>query len=86
MNNIRSQIEEYDKNLITYEGFDEAIVGIIEQYNCKNTVIYDKDKLIHILITKYNMTDEQAIEEYCCNFLGCYCGDTTPVFLIKLDI
>ena len=42
------------------EGFDNAIVGVIESIEPK--VVYDKDKLIEILITVDKMTEEDAVD------------------------
>jgi hypothetical protein len=69
--------EEYT-DLIKIDGFDEAILGVVERCDLL-VVCYDRNKIISIL--KRDMNEEQAWEYYEYNILGAYMGESTPVYL-----
>ena len=69
--------EEYP-DLLTLDGFDEAILGVVERIDLL-VVCYDRNKIIQIL--KRDMNEEQAWEYYEYNILGAYMGESTPVYL-----
>lgn len=49
-----------DDGYFKVEGFDNAIVGVTESIEPK--IVYDKDKLIEILVTVDKMTEEDAVD------------------------
>jgi hypothetical protein len=69
--------EEYT-DLIKIDGFDEAILGVVERCDLL-VVCYDRNKIISILMR--DMNEEQAWEYYEYNILGAYMGESTPVYL-----
>ena len=71
--------EEYP-DLMTADGFDEAVVGVVERIGM-TAICYDKDKIIEILIKEGNMTYEEALEYFYFNIQGAWVGEHTPVFL-----
>ena len=49
-----------DDGYFKVEGFDDAIIGVSESIEPK--IVYDKDKLIEILITVDKMKEEDAVD------------------------
>ena len=70
-------IEEYP-DLLKLDGFDEAIVGVVERIGLQ-AICYDTYKVIEILMR--DMTEDDAWDYYSYNMLGAYIGESTPVFL-----
>jgi hypothetical protein len=70
-------IEEYP-DLLKLDGFDEAILGVVERIGLQ-AICYDTHKVISILMR--DMSEEEAWEYYSYNMLGAYVGESTPVFL-----
>jgi hypothetical protein len=71
--------EEYP-DLMTADGFDEAIVGVVERIGM-TAICYDKDKIIEILMKDGDMLYEEALEYFYFNIQGAWVGEHTPVFL-----
>lgn len=78
----RNDIAEYNEELLLLdpEYFDEAIVGIVSGINTQ-TVCYDKNKIIELLMREDGMTEEDAIEHFEFNIIGSWVGEHTPVYL-----
>ena len=74
--------EEYP-DLLTLDGFDEAILGVVERIDLL-VVCYDKNKIIRILTR--DMSEMQALEYYEFNILGAYMGESTPVYLDMMEL
>jgi hypothetical protein len=71
-------ISEEHPDLLTLDGFDEAVVGIVERAGLL-AVCYNRTKIINILMRDMNY--EEAMEYYEFNILGAYMGEHTPVYL-----
>jgi hypothetical protein len=69
--------EEYP-DILTLDGFDEAILGVVERINLL-VACYDRNKIIEILMR--DMNEEEAWEYYQFNILDAYMGESTPVYL-----
>jgi hypothetical protein len=54
----------------TADGFDDAIIGIIESYGMGEKVLYDLDKVLVILQERDGMSYEEACDYYAYNMLG----------------
>lgn len=65
------------------DGFDEAIVGICK---ASERIVYDKDKMIQLLIDRDGMTWEDAIEYLEYNTFCAYVGEHTPIYLDSIDL
>lgn len=75
---------KYNTNVKFVDGFDDAIVGIIETYENDERVIYDKEEIIQLLIERDEMDYNEANEYYENNILGKYYGEKAPIFLVKI--
>lgn len=74
--------EEYPE-LLTADGFDKAIVGVVRRMDTM-AVCYDKNKVIEILME--DMSYEDAIEYFEYNIAGAWVGESTPFFLETMDL
>ena len=69
--------EEYP-DLMILDGFDEAIVGVVERIGLL-AVCYDRSKILKVLMR--DMNEEEAVEYFEFNILGAYMGESSPVYL-----
>ncbi|GCD12897.1 hypothetical protein [Clostridium tagluense] len=83
---VREYLAEIDPALILYDGFDSAIIGVGERCGMEQVVIYDKDKMIIIMIERDGMTEEEAIEYYDFNINSAYIGKRTPIVIESIDL
>lgn len=67
-------------NVLIADGFDKAIMGIVERSGMNPVVLYNKNKCIDIMVKRDGMTEEEAIEFYYYNIVGAHMGDYTPCF------
>lgn len=72
--------EQYECEIITADGFDEAIIGIVEVGDDHVPVVcYDMEKCISILCV--DMPRDDAIEYFDFNVKGSHIGPRTPLFV-----
>ena len=64
------------------DGLDGAIIGVGQQFDKPDRLIYDYDKCVDILMTDQGFTEEEAIEWIEFNVKGAYVGEGTPIFKI----
>jgi hypothetical protein len=78
----REDLAELDPDILFADGFDEALIGVVERA-CQPTIaLYDRDKCIAILMKRDKMSDEEAVEFFEFNVIGSWVGDRTPAFAI----
>tara|TARA_R110002049_G_scaffold58499_3_gene159003 strand:- start:705 stop:947 length:243 start_codon:yes stop_codon:yes gene_type:complete len=68
-----------DDELLKIDGFDNAIIGVEESVEQK--LIYDIDKIAEILITRDQMTEDDAYEYISFNITSAYVGEKTPILV-----
>ena len=73
--------EEQQENIVFFDGFDDAIVGVIKKFN-SYSVLYDTNKVIQILMK--DMSEEDAYEYFSFNIESAWVGDNTPAFTCDL--
>jgi hypothetical protein len=72
-------LEEFpDEKFLKADGFDDAVVGI--EFNTMR-LVYDKNKMIHILIENDGMDYEDALEYLEFNTWSAYVGEKTPIYI-----
>ena len=81
----RAEIAESypDALLLDPEYFDDAIVGIIHDFN-RTAVCYSESKIIELLMSEDKMDYDEAVEYYQYNILGAWMGDWSPMYLETL--
>lgn len=73
-------LEKYpEMELLTADGFDDAILGVD---NISHRVVYSYDKMVELLTEEENMSYEDAIEFLEYNVVNAYVGEKTPIFVI----
>ncbi len=95
MSDIQETISEYNEEALVADGFDEAIIGMVSQGGTNNyLVLYDSEKCIGILARQFEEEAElgddsdfytMAVEYFEYNVSGGYVGESTPMFLTRLD-
>tara|TARA_R100000353_G_scaffold161598_1_gene121563 strand:+ start:397 stop:651 length:255 start_codon:yes stop_codon:yes gene_type:complete len=75
-------IRENDE-LPTWDGYDEAIIGLGYRCGMGDVVIYDRDKMVEISI-EMGMTFSEADEWISYNIEGAYIGEKTPIIMNRL--
>lgn len=85
---IKEEIAETNSDALFLDGldgdkeaFNEALVGFSERCGMHSVAVYDVDKIIEILINKYDMSIDEATEWYSYNMSGAYMGEDTPIFI-----
>ncbi len=72
-------IELYEEEtFLKADGFDEAIIGVSEDFNAPVRLIYSVKKCLEILMK--DMSYEDAMEYFTYNVSGGYVGEKTPVW------
>lgn len=74
-------IDSYAEGAIILDGFNDAIVGITEEFGGIKRLLYSKYKILKILQESNPMTQSEAEEYYDYNIVGLYAGDQNPIFL-----
>lgn len=85
--NINSYIEETvpDTEVVVADGLDDAFIGVGTTFNSVPIAVYDKDKIIQILMTRDVMTYEEAWEFFEYNIAGAYVGESTPMYVSVME-
>ena len=65
--------------LLKIDGFDESIIGVEESIEPK--LVYDIDKIAKILMTRDEMTEEDAYDYISFNITSAYVGEKTPILV-----
>ena len=74
-------IDSYAEGAIILDGFNDAIVGITEEFGGIKRLLYSKYKILEILQENNPMTQSEAEEYYDYNILGLYANNQNPIFL-----
>jgi len=69
-----------EHEMLTMDGFDDCIIGVMERYGQNPIVCYDKEKVIQRLESD-GMDRDEAEEFFYYNQIGAWMGDATPCFL-----
>ena len=62
------------------DGFEDAILGVCRRKGQADTVLYDQDTVIKILMDD-GLDYEEAVEYYENNIIGAWVGEGTPCLL-----
>tara|TARA_B100000780_G_scaffold168558_1_gene117990 strand:- start:4751 stop:5023 length:273 start_codon:yes stop_codon:yes gene_type:complete len=69
--------------MLRADGFNDAIMGIVQRCGQDDVVLYDTDKVIEGLMNGDGMSYEEAVEYFEFNILGAWMGEGTPAFFSK---
>ena len=76
---INEYAEEVEEEIVIYDAYEDAIIGLADRFGMDTSVAYDYDKVIKILME--DMSYEEAVEYFDFNVIGGWVGDSTPVFI-----
>ena len=79
----REEMAEINEMALCCDGFDDCIVGMLEQFGRPVVVLYDKPKMINKMV-KGGMSEDEALEYFDFNITGAYVGEHTPAFMTRL--
>lgn len=71
-----------DSEVVLFDGFEEAFIGVAENGN-DLVAVYDRNKCLEIL--RRDMSENEAIEYFMFNVEGTKLGDSTPLFVTRID-
>ena len=76
---INEIMEQYqDEDFLKADGFDDAIIGVSEDFNSPIRLIYSVNNCLDIIMRDMNYND--AIEYFTFNVSGAYMGEKTPIW------
>lgn len=80
---IEQWAEETDIEVLLADGFDDAILGVVQRFN-DYFVLYDRERCLEILQRRDGMEPLDAEEYFDFNVTGAWVGDATPAFSVWL--
>ena len=91
---IKERLTELNPEALLADGFEEALIGIVRQFN-RYLALYDYEKCIDVLLCRKkekcsacsmdNNCYEQAVEHMEFNVVGAWMGENTPCFTVLLE-
>lgn len=78
-------IRELNPDALLADGFEDAIVGVAQQFTKDPLVVYDRAKCLEILQARDGMEYDEASEFFDFNVQGAWMGESTPLFLMKWE-
>jgi hypothetical protein len=81
---INNHLEETEQTTILYNGLENALIGIGNQYTKPPIAIYSYKHIIQQL-QKNGLNYEDAIEYAEYNIIGAWVGEQTPIIINDLD-
>jgi len=77
---LESDIHDVD-SIIVLQGLSGAVIGISERWGEIPKLVYDKDKIMDILVEGEGMSEDEAVDHFYYNIMGTYMGEGTPVYI-----
>lgn len=79
---VSENLSEINGEALLADGFEGALIGIVERFGMDPIALYDKEACLDILIKRDRMTPEDAAEYFDFNVIGAWMGNGTPAFAI----
>jgi len=79
--NKREILGEINEDIVLFDGYEEALVGVGTRFGQSPVAVYDYDKCLEILQKRDGMSYEDASEYFDVNTLGSWVGENTPSFI-----
>lgn len=73
-----------DETPLLCDGFDAALIGIVERCGQPTLACYDVMKMADVLVTRDGMDLDESVEYLRFNVIGAWMGPGTPVFLWRM--
>lgn len=81
---VESLREDYP-DLVTFDGLDECIVGVAQQWSNRPLLVYDRDLMVQHFIREDGMDPEGASEWVSHNIDCLWAGEGTPLIMQPLE-
>jgi len=78
---VRLWLAEQDDNIVVWDSFDQAIIGVGWRFNEGPVALYDRDRILSILVEE-GMSYEDAVEHFEYNIIGGWIGEKTPMVAV----
>jgi hypothetical protein len=78
---IVDQLAAENEKAITFDGYEDCLIGICYQFGRPPVACYDYNQCIQKLMDRDGMDHEQAVEFFEFNSLGSGVGENGPVFV-----
>ena len=75
-------IENLPDGVVLLTGLEKAVVGITEEFGGVFRIMYSRSKILDLLQSLDEMTEEEAYEFYTYNILGMHVCEQNPIFLV----
>ena len=82
---IERVIENVNPEAMLVTGLEEALIGFVERFGTDPVALYDKEKIIEILM-RDGLSVEEAEEHFSFNIIGAWVGVGTPAFATILRV
>lgn len=79
--NINIDLDEYADGAVMLTGFEDCIVGVVEEFGNGRRLLYSKPKMIQKLCKNDLMSESEAEEFFDYNILGLHVSEQNAVFL-----
>ena len=81
LEHLLSELHELNPNALSFDGFDNCIIGYGCQYTKDPVLIYDEQKMVEHLVWNENWSFEEAWDYLCFNTFCAWVGEGTPIVL-----
>lgn len=81
---VRQILAEIDPDIVLADGFDQALLGLIDTH-AGLVAVYSRSRCLDVLQSEHSMTWEEAEEYFSFNVESAYVGERTPRYLSTLD-
>ena len=85
----RKKIDELlayeDEPILLMDGFDAAFLGLTQRINEPKLAVYAWEKMVDVLMTRDEMTYEDAVDYISYNCLGAWVGERTPLIVMPIE-
>jgi len=79
---LHRELPDYVGEILCMPEYGDAVVGMMTRFGQHNRVlIYDRRKVLEILVRDSGMTEEDAEDFFEFNIIGTWLGDATPAFV-----
>lgn len=89
---VREQLAEVDENILTADGFDDALIGYTDSWGPAEgggmsrvfRAVYSVRRCVEVLVAG-GMAEDEALEYLEFNAIGAYVGPHTPVYVHDME-
>ena len=79
------QVGELNPDALSFDGFDNCIVGVGQQFSKAPVLIYDEFLMLNHLCDAEGWDVDEAWDYLCFNTFGAWMGEGTPIVIRSLS-